>query len=100
MSGRYILDVGDIVWINFTPQSGHEQAGRRPAVVLSPKNYNHSVTIRTPQVPSESFLHPAEGPIRPWPLFIECLLSFHSSLNAPLYSRIFFFFAAPGHSSW
>ena len=40
MSGRYIPDVGDIVWINFTPQSGHEQAGRRPAVVLSPKNYN------------------------------------------------------------
>ena len=40
MSGHYIPDVGDIVWINFTPQSGHEQAGRRPAVVLSPKNYN------------------------------------------------------------
>jgi mRNA interferase MazF len=40
MSGHYIPDVGDIIWINFTPQSGHEQAGRRPAVVLSPKNYN------------------------------------------------------------
>ena len=40
MSGRYIPDVGDIVWINFTPQSVHEQAGRHPAVVLSPKNYN------------------------------------------------------------
>lgn len=33
-------DVGDIVWMNFTPQSGYEQAGRRPAVVLSPKSYN------------------------------------------------------------
>jgi len=33
-------DEGDIVWMNFTPQSGHEQAGRRPAVVLSPKAYN------------------------------------------------------------
>ena len=30
MPGRYIPDVGDIVWMNFTPQTGHEQAGRRP----------------------------------------------------------------------
>lgn len=36
----YIPDESDIVWLNFTPQSGHEQAGRRPAVVLSPKAYN------------------------------------------------------------
>ncbi|WP_228894122.1 endoribonuclease MazF [Pseudoduganella aquatica] len=36
----YVPDEGDIVWMNFTPQSGHEQAGRRPAVVLSPKSYN------------------------------------------------------------
>lgn len=36
----YVPDEGDIVWMNFTPQSGHEQAGRRPAVVLSPKAYN------------------------------------------------------------
>ena len=38
--GTYVPDAGDIVWLNFTPQSGHEQAGRRPAVVLSPKAYN------------------------------------------------------------
>ncbi|MCK0538842.1 endoribonuclease MazF [Alcanivorax quisquiliarum] len=31
---------GDIVWLNFTPQAGHEQAGHRPAVVLSPATYN------------------------------------------------------------
>lgn len=37
----YVPDAGDIVWMNFTPQSGHEQAGRRPAVVLSPKAYNN-----------------------------------------------------------
>jgi mRNA interferase MazF len=35
-----VPEEGDIVWLNFTPQSGHEQAGRRPAVVLSPKAYN------------------------------------------------------------
>jgi mRNA interferase MazF len=40
MADPYVPDVGDIVWMNFTPQSGHEQAGRRPAVVLSPKEYN------------------------------------------------------------
>lgn len=39
MSG-YVPDVGDIVWIDFSPQAGHEQAGHRPAVVLSPANYN------------------------------------------------------------
>lgn len=31
---------GDAVWLTFDPQAGHEQAGRRPAVVLSPKSYN------------------------------------------------------------
>jgi len=43
MSAVYIPDTGDIVWLNFTPQTGREQAGRRPAVVLSPKAY-HSKT--------------------------------------------------------
>ena len=40
MSASYVPDEGDIVWMNFTPHSGHEQAGRRPAVVLSPEAYN------------------------------------------------------------
>lgn len=31
---------GDLVWITLNPQAGHEQAGRRPAVVLSPRSYN------------------------------------------------------------
>ncbi len=33
-------DRGDVVWLNFTPQAGHEQAGHRPALVLSPAAYN------------------------------------------------------------
>jgi mRNA interferase MazF len=37
---RYVPDRGDIVWLNFTPQAGHEQAGHRPALVLSPAKYN------------------------------------------------------------
>ena len=36
----YIPVPGDVVWIDFSPQAGHEQAGRRPAVVLSPLAYN------------------------------------------------------------
>jgi mRNA interferase MazF len=31
---------GDLVWLNFNPQAGHEQAGRRPAIVLSESNFN------------------------------------------------------------
>jgi mRNA interferase MazF len=41
----YIPDSGDIVWITFTPQAGHEQAGRRPALVLSPAAYNGKVGL-------------------------------------------------------
>jgi len=36
----YVPDRGDIVWLQFNPQSGHEQAGKRPALTLSPKAYN------------------------------------------------------------
>ena len=37
---RYVPDMGDIVWLNFDPQAGHEQAGHRLALVLSPAAYN------------------------------------------------------------
>jgi hypothetical protein len=40
MPPAYVPDAGDIVWINFDPQAGHEQAGHRSAVVLSPAAYN------------------------------------------------------------
>ena len=43
MARRYVPDRGDAVWITFTPQSGHEQAGHRPALVLSPASYNGKV---------------------------------------------------------
>jgi mRNA interferase MazF len=36
----YVPDAGDVVWLLFDPQAGHEQAGDRPAVVLSPAGYN------------------------------------------------------------
>ncbi len=37
---RYIPERGDIVWLQFSPQLGHEQSGHRPALVLSPLSYN------------------------------------------------------------
>ena len=37
---EYIPETGDIVWLDFNPQSGHEQAGHRPALVISPASYN------------------------------------------------------------
>ena len=40
MVARYIPERGDLVWLSFDPQAGHEQAGRRPALVLSPAAYN------------------------------------------------------------
>jgi mRNA interferase MazF len=40
-----VPDRGDVVWLDFTPQTGHEQAGRRPAVVLSPAAYNQKVGL-------------------------------------------------------
>ena len=42
---RYVPERGDIVWINLNPQAGHEQAGHRPALVLSPKAYNAKVGL-------------------------------------------------------
>ena len=36
----YVPERGDVVWLDFDPQTGHEQAGRRPALVLSPSVYN------------------------------------------------------------
>ncbi len=40
MAARYVPDAGDIAWISLDPQAGHEQAGHRPVLVLSPASYN------------------------------------------------------------
>jgi mRNA interferase MazF len=41
----YVPQRGDVIWITLNPQAGHEQAGRRPAVVLSPAAYNSKVGL-------------------------------------------------------
>ena len=40
MPPAYVPDAGEVVWLEFDPQAGHEQAGHRPALVISPASYN------------------------------------------------------------
>ncbi len=45
MARRYAPERGDLVWLRFDPQAGHEQSGLRPALVISPKSYNSKVGL-------------------------------------------------------
>lgn len=53
------LERGQIVWVNFNPQKGHEQAGRRPALVISPSVYN--------EVSNCVLVCPITSNVAPWP---------------------------------
>ncbi|MBP6881601.1 MAG: type II toxin-antitoxin system PemK/MazF family toxin [Candidatus Pacebacteria bacterium] len=63
---KYIPAKGDVVWIDFDPTKGHEQKGRRPAVVISPDKYN-KITSRaiccpvTSKIKNYVFEVPFEG---------------------------------------
>jgi mRNA interferase MazF len=41
----YVPEAGDLVWLTFDPQAGHEQRGRRPALILSPRAYNSKARL-------------------------------------------------------
>jgi mRNA interferase MazF len=58
-SQSYVPQCGDVVWITLNPQAGHEQAGRRPAVVLSPKSYNSKTGL--------AILCPVTGQVKGYP---------------------------------
>ena len=45
VTSSYVPKQGDIVWLDFNPQTGHEQSGRRPALVLSPLGYNQKTSL-------------------------------------------------------
>lgn len=45
MPRKYVPERGDVVWLQFTPQAGHEQSGHRPALVISPRPYNQKVGL-------------------------------------------------------
>ncbi|MFC4766672.1 type II toxin-antitoxin system PemK/MazF family toxin [Effusibacillus consociatus] len=58
-----VPDRGDLVYINFNPQSGHEQAGRRPGIVLSPKEFN--------EVTQFAVICPITQTVKGWPFEVE-----------------------------
>ena len=41
----YIPHRGDLVWLDFSPQAGYEQKGKRPAIIISPKEYNKKTQL-------------------------------------------------------
>lgn len=45
MASAFVPGRGDVVWLVFDPQAGHEQAGKRPALVISPREYNRRVGL-------------------------------------------------------
>jgi mRNA interferase MazF len=64
--GAYVPERGDAVWITLDPQAGHEQAGRRPALVLSPSAYNGRVGLALLcPITSRAKGYPFEVPIPP-----------------------------------
>jgi mRNA interferase MazF len=57
--GDYVPERGDVIWITLDPQAGHEQRGRRPALVLSPVAYNGRVGL--------ALLCPITGQVKGYP---------------------------------
>ena len=66
MGGAYCPELGDIIDISFDPQEGREQRGRRPALVLSPRIYNHraGLCVLCP-ITNQQKGYPFEVPIPP-----------------------------------
>lgn len=64
----FVPSRGDIVWLSFQPQAGHEQAGRRPALVISPREYNARVGLALfCPITSRAKGYPFEVPLPPDP---------------------------------
>lgn len=59
----YAPDRGEVIWLTFDPQSGHEQSGRRPAVVLSPRAYNARTSL--------ALLCPVTSSVKGYPFEVE-----------------------------
>jgi mRNA interferase MazF len=63
---KYIPKRGDIVWTNFDPAAGHEQTGKRPALILSPESFNKKILLAmaapiTSRVRGHGFEVPVNG---------------------------------------
>lgn len=66
VAATFVPDRGDIIWLDFNPQRGHEQSGRRPAITISPVAYNQRVGLGlfcpiTSRIKGYPFEVPVEG---------------------------------------
>lgn len=74
----YVPERGDLIWLSFDPQAGHEQAGRRRAVVLSPASYNmNSALAIVVPITSNVKGYPFEVPLPPGMRVAGVVLSDH-----------------------
>ncbi len=74
----YVPDVGDLVWLTFDPQAGHEQGSRRPALILSPREYNAKAQLALAcPITSEAKGYPFEVPIPPGGTIAGVVLADH-----------------------
>ncbi|HEY1677292.1 MAG TPA: type II toxin-antitoxin system PemK/MazF family toxin [Candidatus Sulfotelmatobacter sp.] len=64
MVKRYVPEAGDIAWLDFDPQAGREQAGRRPALVLTDQPYNRASGL--------AVVCPLTSKRKPYPLALPC----------------------------
>ncbi len=75
---EYVPEAGDLIWLDFTPQAGREQAGRRPVVVLSPRTYNEKTSLAVVcPVTSHAKGYPFEVPVPPGQSIKGVVLSDH-----------------------
>lgn len=64
VTAEYVPERGDVVWLDFDPRAGREQAGRRPALVLSPAVYNHRAQLALVRpITSRATGYPFEVPL-------------------------------------
>ena len=71
MAPAYCPERGDVVWVSFNPQAGHEQAGHRPALVLSPQSYNRKVGL--------ALLCPMTNQVKGYPFEVSVPAGFKAS---------------------
>lgn len=74
----YVPDAGDLVWLTFDPQAGHEQRGRRPALIVSARTYNAKARLAV-ACPITSHIkgYPFEVPLKPGGKIEGVVLSDH-----------------------
>ena len=95
---------GDLIWLSFTPQSGREQAGRRPALVVSPSGYNSKVGLAlvcpiTSSIKGYPFEVPLPqgGPVQLWGLAVAKAVAETTAIrNSPQIRRRLQSWRGPG----